>query len=64
MPEPRAQQLSNRRGGAKNEPVHVVQMIVSTLLLVASAILLIYGQNIFGLVAMLVGGALAFVRFH
>lgn len=64
MPEPREQQLSKRRGGAKIEPVHIVQMLVSTLLLIASAILLIYGQNIAGILLLIIGGALSFVRFH
>jgi hypothetical protein len=62
MPEPRTQEVSNRRGGAKNSFGHAAQMLVSTVLLIVSALLLIYGYNIPGVLALLVGLVLAFLR--
>jgi hypothetical protein len=62
MPQPRQQQLSTRRGGARNAPVHVLQIVISTLLLVASAALLISGSVMIGLVLLVAGGAVAFLN--
>lgn len=63
MPEPRHQELSSSRGGLKYSPVHILQLLVATALLVLSAVLLIMGYNLFGVLAMLIGGILCFLNF-
>jgi hypothetical protein len=63
MPEARHQEFSNSRGGLKYSPVHVLALLVATALLVLSAVLLIMGYNLFGVLAMLIGGILCFLNF-
>lgn len=63
MPEARHQELSNSRGGQKNSPVHILQLLLATALLVLSAVLLIMGYNLFGVIAMVIGGVLCFLNF-
>jgi hypothetical protein len=62
MPEPRTQELSSRRGGAKNSIGHMAQLLLSTILLIAAALLLIYGYNAVGVVVMLAAIVLVFLR--
>ena len=44
--------------------MHILQILVSTLLLVVSAVLLITDRYVPGIVAMLLGGVLAFMNFR
>ncbi|MGI8908292.1 MAG: hypothetical protein ACR2IE_17600 [Candidatus Sumerlaeaceae bacterium] len=64
MAQPREQELSSRRGGNKNSPLHFLHLLVSTLLLVTAAVLLIREQNLLGTGAMLLGGIVAFLNFR
>jgi hypothetical protein len=53
-----------RPGARATEPLHVLQMLAATALLVISAILLIKNQHLFGVLALAAGGVLSFVNLR
>jgi hypothetical protein len=53
--ESELQMKSKKRGGAKKEPVHLGLLLLSTILLTVAGLLMVYGYNVMGVLAMLLG---------
>lgn len=64
MTEPRLQEKSSRMGRDIGSPIHVIQMVIATLLLIASSVLLIQGMYLLGVLALLVGMVVSLVNFR
>ncbi len=46
-----------------NSPAHLLQLVLATLLLIASSVLFIIHYNFLAIVLMLAGGVVAFLNF-
>ena len=59
--ETQSQAVTRKRGGAKNSGTHIALLVLSTLLLTAAGICLIYHLNVVGVVLLVLGIAARYI---